>query len=86
MKKLSLLSCLLLLLLQQSIAQQIRVSGRVTSSGTGNPAEGISVVVKGKKSGTTTGNNGEFSIPVDKGAELVFSGIGFTTKAKIYER
>jgi hypothetical protein len=48
MKKLSFLACLLLLLFQQAIAQTNRVSGRVTSSGTGNPAEGISVVVKGK--------------------------------------
>lgn len=80
MKKLSVLACLLLLLFQQSIAQTIRISGRVTSSGSGNPAEGISVVVKGKKTGTTTGTNGDFIIQAEKGAELVFSGIGFATK------
>lgn len=80
MKKLSFLACLLLLLFQQAIAQTNKVSGRVTSSGTGNPAEGISVVVKGKQSGTTTGTNGEFNILADKGSELVFSGIGFATK------
>ena len=80
MKKLSFLACLLLLLFQQAIAQTNRVSGRVTSSGTGNPAEGITVVVKGKKSGTTTGTNGDFIILADKGSELVFSGIGFSTK------
>ncbi|MFN9998832.1 MAG: TonB-dependent receptor plug domain-containing protein, partial [bacterium] len=61
-------------------AQQIRVSGRVTSAGTGNPAEGISVVVKGKKAGTTTGANGDFNILANKNDELVFSGIGFTSK------
>ena len=80
MKKLSVLACLLLLLFQQSIAQTIRISGRVTSSGSGNPAEGISVVVKGKKTGTTTGTNGDFIIQAEKGAELVFSGIGFANK------
>ncbi|MFN5359857.1 MAG: carboxypeptidase-like regulatory domain-containing protein, partial [Bacteroidota bacterium] len=80
MKKLSFLLCLLLLLFQQAMAQQIRVSGRVTSAGTGNPAEGISVVVKGKKAGTTTGANGDFNILADKNAQLVFSGIGFTSK------
>ena len=80
MKKLSFLLCLLLLLFQQAMAQQIRVSGRVTSAGTGNPAEGISVVVKGKKAGTITGANGNFTILADKNADLVFSGIGFTTK------
>jgi TonB-linked SusC/RagA family outer membrane protein len=80
MKKLSFLLGLLLLLFQQAMAQQIRVSGRVTSAGTGNPAEGISVVVKGKKAGTITGANGNFTILADKNADLVFSGIGFTTK------
>lgn len=80
MKKLSFLLGVLLLLLQQATAQQIRVSGRVTSAGTGNPAEGISVVVKGKKAGTITGTNGNFTILADKNADLVFSGIGFTTK------
>jgi TonB-linked SusC/RagA family outer membrane protein len=80
MKKLSFLLGMLLLLLQQATAQQIRVSGRVTSAGTGNPAEGISVVVKGKKAGTTTGANGDFNILADKNAQLVFSGIGFTSK------
>jgi len=80
MKKLSFLLGMLLLLLQQATAQQIRVSGRVTSAGTGNPAEGISVVVKGKKAGTTSGANGDFNILADKNAELVFSGIGFTSK------
>jgi TonB-linked SusC/RagA family outer membrane protein len=80
MKKLSFLLGMLLMLLQQATAQQIRVSGRVTSAGTGNPAEGISVVVKGKKAGTTTGANGNFNLLADKNAELVFSGIGFTSK------
>ena len=80
MKKLSFLLGVLLLLLQHATAQQIRVSGRVTSAGTGNPAEGISVVVKGKKAGTITGANGNFTILADKNADLVFSGIGFTTK------
>ena len=80
MKKLSFLLGMLLLLLQQATAQQIRVSGRVTSAGTGNPAEGISVVVKGKKAGTTSGANGDFNILAEKNAELVFSGIGFTSK------
>ena len=80
MKKLSFLLGMLLLLLQQATAQQIRVSGRVTSAGTGNPAEGISVVVKGKKAGTTTGANGDFNILANKNDELVFSGIGFTSK------
>lgn len=80
MKKASLLSGILLLFIQLAVAQQIRVSGTVTSSGTGKPAEGISVLLKGKKTGVSTNSNGEYSILVEKNALLVFSGIGFGNK------
>ena len=80
MKKVSLLSCILLLMAQLVVAQQIRVSGKVTSTGTGSPAEGISVMVKGKKTGAATGATGEYSILTEKGAVLLFTGIGFASK------
>lgn len=80
MKKVSLLCCALLLLLQCVVAQQIRVSGRVTNSVTGNPVEGISVLLKGKKTGTTTNANGEYNVSAEKGATLVFKSIGFASK------
>jgi TonB-linked SusC/RagA family outer membrane protein len=80
MKKVSLLSCILLLIAQLAVAQQIRVSGKVTSAGTGSPAEGISVMVKGKKTGAATGTTGEYSILAEKGAVLLFTGIGFASK------
>jgi len=80
MKKASLLSCILLLFIQLAVAQQLRVSGTVTSSGTAKPAEGITVLVKGKKTGVSTSSSGEYSILVEKNAVLVFSGIGFASK------
>ncbi len=67
-------------MVQLVVAQQIRVSGKVTSTGTGSPAEGISVMVKGKKTGAATGATGEYSILVEKGAVLLFTGIGFSSK------
>ncbi|MBR2648764.1 MAG: TonB-dependent receptor [Sediminibacterium sp.] len=79
MKKLMLFCCTLLLL-GSTVAQSIRVVGRVTSAATGNGAEGVTVTVKGSKTGTTTGSNGEYVINVAKDAVLVFSGIGFTTQ------
>ena len=80
MKKLLLSCCLLLMIIGSAVAQQVRVAGRVTSAGSGNAAEGISVLVKGAKAGTATSAAGEYSILVDKSAILVFSGIGFATQ------
>jgi len=76
MKKLFLLASSLFILITAAFAQQT-VSGRVTDE-KGNPVEGISVVVKGTKSGTTTDKNGDFSIKVsDINATLIFSGVGY---------
>ena len=58
-------------------AQNIQVTGRVTSASSGNGAEGVSVAVKGTQRGTTTGPNGYYTIPAARGETLVFSGIGF---------
>src|SRR6185503_2279334 len=76
MKKLFLLASSLFILFTTAFAQQT-VSGRVTDD-KGNPLEGISVTVKGTKTGTTTDKNGDFAIKVsDANATLIFSGIGY---------
>ena len=67
-----------------SSAQDKVVNGRVTdSSGRGVP--GISVSVKGAASrGTTTGDNGTFSLSVPSSATtLVFSSVGFASQEAI---
>ena len=56
----------------------IRVTGKVVSSN-GEALAGVSVFVKGSRSGTTTDANGNFSISVPDNATLVFSYVGFET-------
>jgi hypothetical protein len=53
------------------------ISGKVTSS-TGDPLPGVSVLVKGTKKGTSTDNNGNFSLNVDNtNATLIVSSLGY---------
>lgn len=63
-----------------AFAQQT-VSGRVTSSVDGGPLPGVSVLVKGTTTGTSTDVDGRYTISVpDNSSVLVFSFIGFTTQ------
>ncbi len=58
------------------------VTGRVFD-GEGRALSGVSVHLKGTKSGDVTDENGSFSLPVpEKGATLVFSMVGFQAKGK----
>ena len=51
------------------------LKGRVVNE-KGEPVEGVTVTVKGKRNATTTSTNGEFVLSgVDKNATLVFSGV-----------
>ncbi|MFN4312945.1 MAG: SusC/RagA family TonB-linked outer membrane protein [Chitinophagaceae bacterium] len=74
---------LLMMLLLMSgtvlLAQQEKVSGRVTDP-SGKGVEGVSVTIKGTKTGTTTNAAGEFSINAANGATLVFTSIGFVSQ------
>jgi TonB-linked SusC/RagA family outer membrane protein len=80
MKKVVLLSFLLLFtLVSQAWAQTRTVSGRVTGpDGEGLP--GVTVVERGTTNGMSTGVNGEYSLVVPENAVLVFSFIGFNTQ------
>ena len=63
-----------------AMAQQT-VSGRVTSSADGAPLPGVSVLVKGTNTGTSTDVDGRFTLSVpDNNSTLVLSFIGFTTQ------
>jgi len=60
--------------------QQINVTGTVTEGTTGDPAIGVSVLVKGTALGTVTDIDGKYSLSnVPNNATLVFSYIGMTT-------
>lgn len=56
--------------------QEVRITGNVTAV-TGEPLAGVSVSVKGSRTGTTTDASGNFSITVPDDAVLVFSSVGY---------
>lgn len=70
---------LLLLLAQLTIAQERVVSG-VVSDNTGMPLPGVSVLVKGTKSGTQTDFDGKYAIKATPSQILIFSYIGMKTQ------
>ena len=80
MKKILLLICSTAII-WSSYAQDVTVSGRVTSSEDGSPLPGVNVVLKGTTVGTATDADGRYSMPApSKGGFLVFSFIGLESK------
>ncbi|MCI9843810.1 SusC/RagA family TonB-linked outer membrane protein [Flavobacterium pectinovorum] len=70
---------LLALVAQITFAQERAVSGTV-SDNAGMPLPGVSVLVKGTKSGTQTDFDGKFSVKASPNQVLVFSYIGMKTQ------
>ncbi len=68
------------LFMGSAFAQSINVTGRVTDGADGNTMPGVTIQVKNTTSGTTSDINGQFSLPVNPGATLVFSFIGYETQ------
>ncbi|AXT50711.1 SusC/RagA family TonB-linked outer membrane protein [Aquimarina sp. BL5] len=62
-----------------SLAQQKRISGTVADD-LGVPLPGVNIVIKNTTNGTQTDFDGNYSIPANRGAILVFSYIGFLTQ------
>src|SRR5688500_41615 len=61
-------------------AQGRLITGTVTSSENKQPAQGVSVTVKGTRTGTVTDAQGNYRLTVDNGATtLVFSSTSFAT-------
>lgn len=58
----------------------VNVSGKVTDKDGGLPIPGVSIKVRGGKSGVSTGNDGHFNLSVPQGAVLVVSSIGYQTR------
>lgn len=63
-----------------AIGQDIQVSGKVTSADDGSILPGVSVVVKGTTTGTTTNIDGVYTINTPNDAILVFSFMGMKTQ------
>lgn len=70
----------LLYLTPYAIAQQKKVTGKVTSAVDGTPLEGVSVRVRGTAVQTTTDQGGGFAIEAAEGQVLIFSFIGMSPK------
>jgi TonB-linked SusC/RagA family outer membrane protein len=71
---------LIALVVQISFAQEKTVSGTVSDSSGSLP--GVSVLVKGTKTGTETDFNGKYTIKAKTGDILVFSYLGYKTSEK----
>ncbi|OIN57961.1 SusC/RagA family TonB-linked outer membrane protein [Arsenicibacter rosenii] len=81
MKKVLLGSWLLTLLFcLPLLAQDITVSGLVTSADDDSPLPGVSIVMKGTSRGTTTDANGKYRITVPQNANLMFSFVGHASQ------
>ncbi len=80
-KMLCMLLCMVVLA-GQLWAQTRTITGRVTDA-SGNPVANASVIVKGTTVGTTTNEDGTYSLTLPENARvLVFSGIGFSDQEK----
>jgi TonB-linked SusC/RagA family outer membrane protein len=62
------------------LAQDIAVSGKVTSTEDGSLLPGVNITVKGTSRGASTNASGEYELNAPAGSTLVFSFIGFTTQ------
>lgn len=79
-RRLQILTAFLLLFSLSSIAQEIRITGQVTSEA-GEALSGVSVTVKGSAAGTSTNAQGNYSITVpNRNSTLVFSYVGYTAR------
>lgn len=62
------------------VAQKIDISGTITEKGTGQTLVGATILEKGTGNGKVCDIDGKYAITVNKGATLVFSLVGYTTK------
>lgn len=65
--------------LQGLMAQTRPVTGTVVAAENKQPLQGVTVTIKGTKTGTTTDANGNFKINAGENDVLVFSNVSFTT-------
>lgn len=78
MRKILLLSFLLLSLSVEALAQSRTVSGLVSGADDGQPIPGVNIIVQGTNKGTTTDMNGKYSIELLAGETmLVYSFVGY---------
>lgn len=59
--------------------QEVRITGKITNE-SGEPLAGVSITVKGSRTGTTTDAAGNFALTVPDNATLVISSVGYETQ------
>ncbi len=79
-KRFSLLTLLLVFVMQFTFAQEKTISGTVTDD-TG-PLPGVSIIIKGTTTGTETDFDGKYTIRANTGDILVFSFVGMVSQEK----
>jgi len=62
---------------EEVVPAQVRVSGKVIEAATKEPLPGVSILIKGTSTGTTTDIDGNYSLNAAEGDVLQFSYIGF---------
>src|SRR5688572_27338944 len=71
---------LLSLFLSSAVAQSKQIKGRVTDDA-GQPLAGVSILTDKKAKGTSTDQNGNYTVNIDsKTTMLIVSYVGFTTQ------
>ncbi len=70
---------LIVVLSNTLLFQDIKITGKITGE-TGEPLSGVSVSVKGSAVGTTTDNNGNFTLTAPEKGTLVISYIGYVSQ------
>jgi hypothetical protein len=69
--------CLLACSSMQSLyAQQIQIAGKITDSN-GNPISGVTINIKGSSQGTSTNEQGLFTLHANSNASLLISAVGY---------
>ena len=76
----TLLAFLLSAVFSTQVFAQDKITGTVSDAVGALP--GVNVMIKGTSTGTTTGDNGEYSISASEGQVLVFSFIGYSDVEK----
>jgi TonB-dependent starch-binding outer membrane protein SusC len=65
---------------QLSMAQEIPISGKVTSAEDQQPIPGVTIKIRGASTGTITGLDGQYTINAPSNGVLVFSFVGMETQ------
>ncbi len=75
----SVLVCLLFLGISV-MAQDIQITGKVTSADDGSPLPGVAIIIQGTQAGTSTDIDGNYSISAPSDATLVFNFVGMISQ------